>query len=206
MSTEITTSDEPDVDAAVRHPVLAVLLVVGGVLGLIASFALTKDDLALLANPSASLGCSFSDKFQCGKNIMSWQGKVFGFPNPLLGLMMFPAPIVVGMALLGRVRFPRWFWLVFNGGMWFAIGFIAWLAYESIFDIGTLCPWCSVVYAAVIPMWLAVTVHNMTEGRVGTALQRVGVALRPWILLITAVLYAVILVTAQVKLDILGSL
>ncbi|GAA4401941.1 vitamin K epoxide reductase family protein [Tsukamurella soli] len=185
---------------------LAAVLVVGGLLGLVASFALTQDDFTLLGNPTAHLMCSISATLQCGRNILSWQGKVFGFPNPLLGLMTFPAPLVVGVALLGRVRLPRWYWLVFNLGMWFAMGFIAWLAYESIFHLGTLCPWCAVVYAAVIPMWLTVTVHNMTQGRVGAALQRIGAAITPWTLLITALLYAVILAAAQANLNILASL
>ncbi|GAA4388136.1 vitamin K epoxide reductase family protein [Tsukamurella soli] len=210
MNTPTTRTEEideagPDV-VAPRHTALAVLLVVGGALGLIAAFALTQDDITLLGNPTAHLGCMVSQRLQCGKNILSWQGRVFGFPNPLLGLMMFPAPIVVGMGLLGRVRFPAWFWLVFNAGMWFAIGFIAWLAYESIFSIGTLCPWCSLVYAVVIPMWLAVTVHNMVAGRFGAGLQGIGDLVRPWLLLITALLYVVILLLAQVKLNIVGSL
>jgi len=189
-----------------RHLALAILLIIGGALGLLASFSLTQDDFTLLAHPDAPLGCSISASIQCGQNILSWQGRVFGFPNPLLGLMTFPAPIIIGFALLGRVRFPNWFWLVFNLGHWFAIGFIAWLSTESIYNIRTLCPWCSLVYAVVIPMWLAVTLHNMAAGRYGKALVGFGTALVSWVPLLSLVLYVVIALEAQLRLDLISQL
>lgn len=198
---------ESDVSSE-REPRLAlgILLVVGGALGLLASFSLTKDDLTLLTNSHAHLGCTVSSTLQCGKNILSWQGRLFGFPNPLLGLMLFPAPIVVGAALIGRVRFPAWFWIVFNLGMWFAILFVAWLSSESIYVVGTLCPWCALVYAVVIPMWLAVTLQNMAAGRAGRPLVKVGAALLPWVPLLTLLGYVVIALEAQLRLNILESL
>ncbi|MCL2516472.1 MAG: vitamin K epoxide reductase family protein [Microbacteriaceae bacterium] len=198
--------DAPDATARPRHLALAILLIVGGALGILASFALTLDDLALLANPHASLSCTITASLQCGKNIGSWQGHVFGFPNPLLGLLTFPAPVIFGTALLGRVRFPNWFWLAFNAGHWFAIVFIGWLSTESIFAIGTLCPWCALVYAVVIPMWLAVTLHNMAKGRYGAALVRLGELLSGWIPLITLGLYLVIALEAQLHLGLLQEL
>jgi uncharacterized membrane protein len=196
----------PETEDRPRHLALALLLIVGGALGLLASFSLMKDDLALLADPNTNLGCSISASIQCGKNIGSWQGSVFGFPNPMLGLMMFTAPIIVGVALLGRVEFPNWFWLLFNLGHWFAIGFIAWLSTESIFFIGTLCPWCALVYAVVIPMWLAVTLHNMAVGRYGKALIGTGTALVTWVPLLSLVLYVVIALEAQLRLDLISQL
>lgn len=195
-----------ETDARPRHLALAILLIVGGALGLLASFSLTQDDFTLLAHPDANLGCTVSAAIQCGKNILSWQGRVFGFPNPLLGLMTFPAPIIVGVAMLGRVRFPNWFWLVFNLGLWFAIGFIGWLSTESIYFIGTVCPWCALVYAVVIPMWLAVTLHNMAVGRYGHALIRAGSALVSWVPLLSLVLYVVIALEAQLRLDVISQL
>jgi uncharacterized membrane protein len=199
-------SETPDAAPAPRHLALAILLIVGGALGLLASFALTLDDLKLLADPDASLGCSITASLQCGKNIGSWQGSVFGFPNPLLGLAMFPAPIIFGAALLGRVRFPKWFWLTFNAGHWFAIAFIGWLSFESIWDIGTLCPWCALVYAVVIPMWLSVTLRNMVDGRYGAGAVKLGTALSGWIPLITLGLYLVIALQAQLHLGLLQEL
>ena len=104
---------------------LAILLIVGGIVGLIAAFALTLDKFAVLADPNADLGCNVSLLIGCSKNLSSPVGSAFGFPNPLLGLMMFPAPIIVGVASLAGVRFPRWFWAVFNLGMAFATAQVA---------------------------------------------------------------------------------
>lgn len=186
--------------------VLAVLLIVGGLLGLLAALNLTLDDIKLLKDPNAALSCSINTYLQCGKNIQSWQGSVFGFPNPLLGLMMFPAPVFVGVSLLAGARFPAWFRWTFNAGLTFGIGFVFWLAFQSIFDIHTLCPWCALVYVAVIPMWVAVTVDNLRDGLAGRALQRVGRALAPWIVLITIAGYLIIFGAAQLRLNILGTL
>lgn len=199
----MTTQTAPE---SSRSIALAVLLIVGGALGLLASFSLTIDDIALLKDSSAALSCNINSAVQCGKNIQSWQGSVFGFSNPLLGLMMFPAPIVVGAALLARARFGAWFWWLFDAGMAFGIVFVYWLAFQSIFDLRTLCPWCVLVYVVVIPMWVAVTVRNLAAGLAGASLQRLGQALRSWVPLITIVGYVVIFGAAQLNLNILGTL
>ncbi|MBN9183266.1 MAG: hypothetical protein J0I66_09765, partial [Microbacterium sp.] len=180
MSEQTVDAAEPTAErSGATRPkyVLAVLLIVGGLLGLLAALNLTLDDIKLLKDPNAALSCSINTYLQCGKNIQSWQGSVFGFPNPLLGLMMFPAPVFVGVSLLAGARFPAWFRWTFNAGLTFGIGFVFWLAFQSIFDIHTLCPWCALVYVAVIPMWVAVTVDNLRDGLAGRALQRVGRAL-----------------------------
>jgi uncharacterized membrane protein len=207
-SADDSADDLDDVaDASERRQIaLAILLIVGGLLGLLASYSLTMDDIALLKNSDALLPCNLSPLLQCGKNIESWQGHVFGFPNPILGLMTFTAPVAVGTAMLARARFSAWFWWLFNAGMLFAIVFIFWLAFQSIFALGTLCPWCSLVYVVVIPMFLAVTVRNLRAGLAGPGMQRVGDALAWWVPLLSIVGYIIIFGAAQLHLDILGSL
>ncbi len=187
---------------------LAILLIVGGAIGLLASFELTIDKFQVLEHPTSHLGCTVNATFQCGKNLASWQGAVFGFPNPVLGLMMFPVPILIGVALLAAVRFPSWFFAGLNVGMLFAIGFVAWLVTESIFSLSTLCPWCVVVYAVVIPMSLAVTTWNLREGHLpfGAGLQRLGSVLYGWVPLMSIVAFLTIIVIAQVQLGVVTSL
>jgi len=191
-----------------NHRPLAWLLIIGGTLGLVAAFALTLDEFTVPAQPHAALLCNVNSAVQCGTNLESWQGRVFGFPNPLIGLVMFPAPVIVGVALLGRVRFPAWFWALFNLGMLFAIAFVAWLVTESLWVLHTLCPWCSLVYAVVIPMSLAVTFYNLGQGhlRAGKGLARLGSTLLPWVPLISLGADVVILIVAQFKLDLLSYL
>ena len=189
---------------------LAILLIVGGIVGLIAAFALTLDKFAVLADPNADLGCNVSLLIGCSKNLSSPVGSAFGFPNPLLGLMMFPAPIIVGVASLAGVRFPRWFWAVFNLGMAFAIGFVIYLISNSIFnlDLRVLCPWCMTVWSVVIPMSLATTLYNLREQNLplGGRVAKAAGALYGWTPILTLVCYVIFAVVAQVNLDVVNNL
>ena len=191
-----------------RRPSLAlsILLVVGGLIGLAAAFALTLDKFAILTNPDAELSCNISPFIQCGKNLLSPEGSAFGFPNPLIGLMAFPAPVFVGVASLGGVRFPRWFWALFNVGMAFAIGFVIWLMTQSVFTLRVLCPWCMVVWTVVIPMSLGVTLYNVREGNLplGARASRVAGAAFGWLPIITLLAYVAFAIVAQLNLDVLN--
>ena len=103
---------------AVKRPIgYAVTLILTGLVGWIAAFALTVEKFALLANPDATLGCDISPLVQCRANLESWQGSLFGFPNPILGITGWAAVIVVAVALLAGARFDRWFRVVFNLGV-----------------------------------------------------------------------------------------
>lgn len=179
-------------------------------MGLIAAFALTLDKIALLEDPDFVPSCNFSVLIGCSKNLGSAVGSAFGFPNPLLGLMMFPAPLIVGVASLAGARFPGWFWALFNVGMAFAIGFVAWLISQSIFnfDLRVLCPWCMAVWAVVIPMSLATTLYNLREQNLplGSRVARVAGALYGWMPILTLVCYVIFAVVAQINLDVLHKL
>ena len=187
---------------------LAILLIVGGIVGLTAAFALTLDKFDSLLHPGVRASCDFSVLVQCSANLGAAQGSAFGFPNPLLGLMMFPAPIIVGVASLAGVRFPRWFWAAFNLGMAFAIGFVIWLMTVSVFVLHTLCPWCMAVWTVVIPMSVATTLYNIRERNLplGAAAARIAGGAYGWMPIITLVLYVVFAVVAQVRLDVLHRL
>ena len=195
-------------DAAVpRRPLaLAIVLIVTGAVAWYASLALTLDKLAVLANPEADLDCNFSVIVQCGKNLGSWQGAILGFPNPIIGLGGFVAPIAVGVALLAGATFARWFWIAFNVGVAGAFAFCLWLAYQSIFNLGTLCPWCMLVWSMVIPMFWALTLFNAREGRFGSGLVRLGDRLYGWVPVITLAGYLIIAIVAQLRLDLLSML
>lgn len=195
-----------DAPAARRPLTLAILLIVTGALGWWASFALTIDKIAVLMNPEADLDCNISVVVQCGKNLDSWQGAILGFPNPILGLGGFVAPIAVGVALLAGASFARWFWITFNVGVLAAFLFTIWLPYESIFELGTLCPWCLLVWSIMIPMFWTLTLHNAREGVFGARLMPLGARLYPWVPAITVLGYLIILITAQVRLDVLSTL
>lgn len=191
------------------HPTaIAVWLVIAGVVGWWAAFQLTLEKFHALANPGTSASCDFSVLVQCTKNLDSWQGSVFGFPNPVLGLTAWVAPIVVGMAILAGARFKRWFWLLFELGLTLAFVFVIWLIAQSIFVLGTLCPWCMVTWVVTIPTFYIVTLHVLRTGILPSpvGIKRSAGALMSWVPVLAVVSYAIIAVIAQLRLDVLGSL
>ncbi len=189
---------------------LTILLIVGGVLGFIAAFELTLDKFQVLENPASSgnLNCDASIVVQCSKNLGSAQGSAFGFPNPVIGLAGYFAVLVVGMTLLAGGRVARWYWLVFNFGLLFAISFVIWLITQSIFFLGTLCPWCMVVWVVTIPLFLAVTFYNISTGAIPAApgARRFFTAARSWLPIISLVCYLAIAIIAEVRLNFLAHL
>lgn len=197
MSTDIAPTSRAD-----RH-LLAPFLILGGLLGLWASVELTLAKFVTLDDPDAALGCDFSIVVQCGANLTSSQGEVFGFPNPLLGLVGFMAPIVVGAAQLAGAGFARWFWLLFQLGVTAGLVFVLWLIQQSIYVLGTLCPWCMVVWAVVIPMFLGLTLRNAAAGVLGDDARSAGRYLLTWIIPLTLAAYLAIALLAQLRLDVL---
>jgi len=179
----------------------ALTLIVTGAVGWWAAFSLTLDKIAVLKHPDAVLDCNISVLVQCGKNLGSWQGSVLGFPNPIIGLAAWIAPIIVGVSLLAGARFARWYWILFNLGVAGAQLFVIWLIHESIFDLGTLCPWCMLTWSMVIPLFFTVTVRNGAAGVFGERLRRAGRAATPWLIPATVTAYAIVLIIAQLRLD-----
>ncbi|MCU1508284.1 MAG: vitamin epoxide reductase family protein [Glaciihabitans sp.] len=191
-------------DRSPRPLGLAIFLIVGGAVAWFSAFQLTLDKFQVLADPNAVLGCNFSVVVQCGRNLSSAQGAAFGFPNPLLGVAGFVAPIAVGVGILAGARYARWFWFAFNIGIAGALAFVIWLIGQSIFVLGTLCPWCMVVWSVTIPMFLLVTLHNLRTGAI-PAPERARsffAAAYGWVPLITLGCYIVIAVLAQVQLNV----
>ena len=78
--------------------------------------------------------------------MLSKQAEVFGFPNSLIGIGAFAIFIAVAIAILGKVDFPRWFIDVALGGTILGVFFSHWLAYQTTFVIGALCPYCMVAW------------------------------------------------------------
>jgi uncharacterized membrane protein len=190
-----------------RPTALAIWLILAGVVGWTAAFALTVEKFHL-ANPGSSASCDFSLLVQCGANLNSPQGAVFGFPNPILGLAGWMAPLVVGVAILAGARFARWFWWLFWAGVAFAFGFVVWLIGQSVFVLGTLCPWCMVTWIVTIPTFYAVTLHLLRSGLVPApnAVRSAAAALMGWLPLLAVLSYALVALIAQLRLDWIGDL
>lgn len=190
-----------------KRPVgFGIFLVVAGVVGLSAAFALTLEKIHKLLHPEEAASCDYSVIVQCGKNLASWQGSLFGFPNPIIGLMAWSVVITIGVSLFAGARYANWFWRGLNIGATGALVFVIWLFSESVFVLGTLCPWCMVTWSAAIPLFWVVTFWNMKNGIWGIKAQKLGTILLSWVAIIILVSYLIEATIAQLVLNWVGTL
>ncbi|QNG17738.1 vitamin K epoxide reductase family protein [Rhodococcus triatomae] len=140
------------------------LLLIGGVVGLVASFVLTVEKFALAADANYIPSCSFDSVLDCGAVMATAQASVFGFPNSLLGIAGFAMVVATGAGLLAGARFARWYWLGVQVGVTAAVVFVHWLIAQSLFVIGSLCPYCMVVWLVTVPIFWYVTLRNLHHG------------------------------------------
>lgn len=174
---------------------LGVLLLVAGLVGLGAAFELAVEKFRLLENPLYVPACSLGEVVDCGSIMRSSQSEVFGFPNPFLGIAGFGALTAAGLVLVTGGRCARPFWLLLQVGLLFAVAFVHWLIFQTLYRIGALCPFCMAVWTVTIPAFWYVTLHNARAltrrpGRGGTVtallIRNHGVVVTAWLLLIAA--------------------
>ncbi|GGV10397.1 membrane protein [Streptomyces litmocidini] len=143
---------------------LSWLLVITGAAGLLAAWVITIDKFKLLEDPNFTPGCSLNPIVSCGNIMKSEQASVFGFPNPMLGLVTYGMVVAIGVGLLAGARYRGWYWLGLNAGTLFGVGFCTWLMYQSLYEINSLCLWCCLAWTATIVMFWYVTSHNVRRG------------------------------------------
>lgn len=188
---------------AKRPIALAVFFIVAGIIGFYAAFELTLDKFAVAANPNAQLSCNVSVLVGCSKNLLSWQGSLLGFPNPILGLSGWTAAIAMGAAIFAAPRLERWFWLLFNLGVVGALALVIFLIYTSVAVLDVLCPFCMLTWSVTIPTFWAITLYNLKEGHIPVpeSIRKRARFFYSWVPLITLCSYVVVAVIAQVQLD-----
>lgn len=168
------------------------VLLIGGLIGWIASLALQIDKEHLLAHPGASLACDINPFISCGNVMMTWQASALGIPNQAIGLAGFAIMAVAGSLMMSGAQLPAWFRWARLGGMTFAFGYVHFLAISALFLIRALCPWCMVIWAVTAPMFFAHLAHLVERGDL-RAPGLLGRVLRHWVVLSLA-WYAVVII------------
>ena len=159
---------EVPVTAQAASRTLKWLLTLGGLVGLYASAQLTIDKINLLSDENYVPKCSINEVLACGNIISTDQASAFGFPNSLIGIASFSVLTTIGVVLFTKAKLPRWVFLGVLAGSFLGTVFVSWLAYQSVFVIGALCPWCMVVWGMTVPIFgltlrdLFKTSSNMT--------------------------------------------
>lgn len=152
----------------------AITLIWTGILGWFAAFSLVLERIHVATNPDATLSCDLNPFISCKSVMLTPQASLFGFPNPLIGLAAFVAPIAVGIAILAGAKFAAWFWRLFAAGITGGFIFVVWLWVQSTFVINVLCPYCMVAWAAMIPLFWKVILFGAKDGFIDTPLRFVG--------------------------------
>jgi uncharacterized membrane protein len=163
--------DDPDVLRPVDQPWrrrTAIEMVVSGLIGLVASFVLSIEAITLAVakatKESASLSCDFNSFISCSTVGSSWQAELLGFPNAFLGIAAEAVVITIAVAIIGGVRFPRWFMLCAEAIYTIGLVFAWWLFQQSFFVIKALCPWCLLITVTTTLVWAGLTRINVREG------------------------------------------
>lgn len=140
------------------------VLLVTGAVGWVASAILVLERLALYEDPGHVTSCDVNPWVSCGRVMGTWQSELFGFPNPLIGIVAFTVVLATAMVVLSGARPGHWYWLGLQAGVTLGMAFVAWLWFQALYEIYILCLYCMIVWAAMIPLFLLTTARNLALG------------------------------------------
>ncbi|MEY4367843.1 MAG: hypothetical protein RLZ28_1258 [Actinomycetota bacterium] len=132
-------------------------ILVTGAVGLFGAGMLTYERIRQQLFPNESLSCDLNVWVSCGSVMKRDQAHIFGFPNSWVGVIGFV--LVVGFAAMQLFfyrQYSKRVWASFVAGLGFALTFVGFLLSQSLFVIHILCPYCMVVWAATIPLFIHV--------------------------------------------------
>lgn len=141
----------------------AMVLLVSGIIGMFATLVLTYERVQLWMDPGYVTSCDVNVWVSCGTVMESWQASLFGFSNQFIGIIGFAIVITIGMAILGGARFANWWWHATSIGLGLAMIFCLWLWTQAVYVISTLCLYCMIVWAIIIPATILVFVRNVSH-------------------------------------------
>jgi len=128
------------------------------------------------------------------------QASLLGFPNPIIGVAVFPVVAATGAVLVGGSRLPRWYWLALQAGVTMGAILVGWLFFQSLYRINALCPYCMVVWVVVLPIAWYTTRRNLLAAALGGVMARNRLArvLTEWhVLVIGTVFLAMVVLILQ---------
>ncbi|MEK7594553.1 MAG: vitamin K epoxide reductase family protein [Patescibacteria group bacterium] len=150
--------------------VLPYLFIVVGIIGCIASFALTYDKIQVLKNVEYIPSCNFNPVLSCGSVMKTEQASLLGIPNSIFGLMGFAALITLGVVLATGSKLRKELWLMINAAAVVGFGFFLYLFFQGVYRIGVICPFCFAIWMIMPPLLWYVTLYNLREGNIGKKL------------------------------------
>lgn len=145
---------------------LPYILIIGGLIGLAASFALTYDKIHVLLNPAYDPACNINPILSCGSVMKTEQASLLGVPNTIFGIAAFTALITFGFMLAAGAVVKRWIWVLAQLAATTGVLFMHYLFFQGVYRINAICPWCFVVWMITIPLFWYITLYNLREGNI----------------------------------------
>ncbi len=168
-------------------------LIALGIIGLLASFILSVETVEYIKNPDKALSCNINPIVSCSSVIETPQGQLLGFMNPLIGVVGFSVLTTFGVALYYKARFSNWIWYIAQSAALGGAVLVHWLIYNSIYVLGSLCPYCMVVWTVTIPIALYITIRNINEDLLSKKLKLVAPFLNSNHIYLIVVWYALVI-------------
>lgn len=131
----------------------AVILTVGGVVGLVAMTWQATERIHMLKDPSLALSCNLSPVVDCSGVLNNHLAAVLGFPNAFLGMVFFAVLATSGLVLLSGGKFTSWYRHFVMGVSTILILFSFWFFGVSLYIIGKICIFCVAGWIVSIPMF-----------------------------------------------------
>lgn len=158
--------------------------------GLLASFIITWEKVELLKDPKHVTSCSINPLLSCQNVMQSDEASVFGFPNPLLGIIGFSMIFAFGFIALFIKKFPPVIYIFLVSGLGFAVAFSTWLFSQATFHIGAICLYCVAVWLCSYMMFFDVLALLISKklGKDDIAGWGWLVGLTGWLILISIIL------------------
>jgi uncharacterized membrane protein len=118
-------------------------------------------------NPDAVLICDMNSVMSCSTVLDTWQSRVLGVPNALVGLVMFTVLFTAALtALLGSRLSPLAAAVLWGLTVFFAF-FATWFMVQTALVIGALCLWCTAITTAVLLLVIVYTRQTVAIGGFG---------------------------------------
>ncbi len=133
------------------------------------------EKIQIVERPETVLSCDINATISCSGVLTAWQSSVLGPPNALIGLIMFAFLASAGLAGVLGTRPSRAYLAVTWGLAVFFLCFASWFMYQTAFNIGLLCIWCTGIVTSVVIICAGLTrlAHHarvLGDGSFGRAL------------------------------------
>lgn len=142
---------------------LPFILIVVGLVGCVASFALTYDKIHVLQGIGYQPSCNINPILSCGSVMNTDQASLLGVPNSIFRLVSFTALTTYGVVIAAGAQVKRWVWLLAQYASSAGVVFMHYLFFQGVYKINAICPWCFAVWIITIPAFWYITLYNLQE-------------------------------------------